>query len=224
MLCSIFYSIFNLLPNSISNLEVNDSLTNLTTPTQDFPKFHHISTGDLLRQHVREQTPLGKDAKSYMDAGQLVPDSVMIALVMEDATPYLEDGRSLLLDGFPRTLQQAESLEKVAHIDMVVNLCVPTETIVERIADRWIHPASGRIYSYSYKPPKVKGLDDVTGEPLVQRDDDKPESVRTRLEAYDKVTAPLVHYYEERGLVQTFTGTMSDVIYPEVKKWLDQHV
>jgi nucleoside-triphosphate--adenylate kinase len=122
-----------------------------------------------------------------MESGKLVPDSLMINLLMDDAKPHIEEGRSLLLDGFPRTLQQAQALEEVAHIDTVVNLDIPTNTIVERIADRWIHPASGRIYSYSYKPPKVVGKDDVTGEPLVQRDDDKPESVRTRLAAYDKV-------------------------------------
>ena len=93
---------------------------------------------------------------------------------------------------------------------------------MERIADRWIHPASGRIYSYSYKPPKTVGLDDVTGEPLVQRDDDKPESVRTRLEAYDKITKPLVDWYAERGVIKTFSGTQSDVIYPKVKQWLHE--
>lgn len=122
-----------------------------------------------------------------MDAGQLVPDDLMIKLVMDDATPFLEQGHSLLLDGFPRSIQQAQALEQVAHIDIVVNLDIPTETIISRIADRWIHPASGRIYSYSYKAPKVPGVDDVTGEPLVQRDDDKPESVRQRLAAYEKV-------------------------------------
>ena len=131
-----------------------------------------------------------------MDEGQLVPDKLMIELVMEDATPFLEDGQSLLLDGFPRNLQQAKALEEVAHIDTVVNLDVPTETIVERIADRWIHPASGRIYSYAYKPPKVPGKDDVTGETLVQREDDKPASVRQRLAAYDKVSL-----WESVGLV-----------------------
>ena len=89
-----------------------------------------------MRQHVREQTPLGKQAKKYMDSGDLVPDELMINLVMEDATPYLEEGRSLLLDGFPRTLGQAEALEEVVHIDTVVNLDIPTETIVDRIADR----------------------------------------------------------------------------------------
>lgn len=188
----------------------------------DFPKFHHVSTGDVLRQHVREETALGKQAKAYMDKGDLVPDELMINLVMEDATPYLEEGRSLLLDGFPRTLGQAEALEEVVHIDTVVNLDIPTETIVDRIADRWIHPASGRVYSYSYKPPKVRGFDDETGEPLVQREDDKPESVRKRLAAYDEVTSPLVKYYDEKGVLRTFRGTMSDVIYPEVKAWLEQ--
>jgi len=188
---------------------------------KDFPKFHHLSTGDILRQHVRQGTKLGKEAKSYMDKGELVPDELMIGLVMDDAGPYMEEGRSLLLDGFPRTLAQAKSLHDVVHIDVVVNLDIPTETIVNRIADRWIHPASGRIYSYSYKPPKREGFDDETGEPLVQRPDDKPENVRTRLEAYDAVTAPLVEHYEQLGVLKTFRGTQSDVIYPEVKSWLE---
>jgi nucleoside-triphosphate--adenylate kinase len=155
---------------------------------KDFPQFHHVSTGDLLRQHVREGTSLGTEAKKYMDEGKLVPDELMIGLVMEEATPNLELGKSLLLDGFPRTVVQAQALEEVVHVDLVINLDIPTETIVERIADRWIHPASGRIYSYSYKPPKEHGKDDVTGEPLVQRPDDEPEKVRARLDLYDKVS------------------------------------
>ena len=141
----------------------------------------------MLRRHVREKTELGIKVQDYMDAGSLVPDDLMIDLLMTDAAQYFDDGKALLLDGFPRNIHQAEALEKVSHIDHVVNLDVPTETIVQRIADRWIHPRSGRVYSYSYKPPKVAGVDDDTGEPLVQRDDDKPESVRTRLAAYDKV-------------------------------------
>jgi len=202
-------------------------LTPFTTTTttqklrQDFPSFHHVSTGDLLRQHVREQTPLGQKAKAFMDDGHLVPDQLMIELVMDDAAPFIEQGNSLLLDGFPRNIEQAKALEDVAHIDVVVNLDIPTETIVDRIADRWIHPASGRVYSYSYRPPKQVGKDDETGEALVQRDDDKPESVRKRLAAYDSVTAPLVHYYETAGVLKTFAGTKSDVIYPMVKKWLE---
>lgn len=154
----------------------------------DFPQFHHVSTGDLLRAHVREGTSLGKEAKKYMDEGKLVPDELMVGLVMEEATPNLEAGKSLLLDGFPRTVVQAQELEQVVHVDLVINLDIPTDTIVDRIADRWIHPASGRIYSYSYKPPKDHGKDDVTGEPLVQRADDKPEKVRARLELYDEVS------------------------------------
>lgn len=189
---------------------------------KDFPLFEHISTGDLLRQHVRNETDIGKEAKTYMDKGGLVPDDVMIRLVMEDSEKALESGKSLLLDGFPRTMEQAKALDEKIDVEIVVDLNIPTETIVERIADRWIHPASGRVYNYSYNPPKVHGKDDETGEDLVQREDDKPETVRMRLEAYDKVTAPLVEYYDKKGVLKTFSGTMSDKIYPEVKKWLQE--
>ena len=156
----------------------------------------------------------------YTIAGSLVPDDVMIKMVMSDAVEAIKNGQSLLLDGFPRTMEQAVALDKNLDVDLVINLCVPNETIIERISDRWIHPASGRVYSYSYQPPKVKGLDDETGEELVQRDDDKPESVLNRLNKYDNVTKPLVKYYEEKGVIQTFRGTESDVIYPEVQQWL----
>jgi adenylate kinase family enzyme len=105
---------------------------------QDFPQFHHISSGDLLRSHVRDGTALGRKAKQYMDDGKLVPDNLMIDLVMDEATPHLENNKSLLLDGFPRTVTQARALEDVVHVDMVINLDVPTETIVERIADRCV--------------------------------------------------------------------------------------
>lgn len=157
-----------------------------------------------------------------MDEGRLVPDNLMIELVMDDATPFLDQGNSLLLDGFPRNLEQAKALEEVTHIDVVVNLDIPTEIIVERIADRWIHPASGRVYSYSYRPPQETGRDDETGEPLVQRDDDRPQSVRQRLAAYDEVTSPLVDYYRNHGNLKSFRGTQSDVIYPMVKAWLKE--
>jgi len=189
---------------------------------KDFPQFHHLSTGDLLRSHVREGTKLGKEAKCYMEAGKLVPDDLIIGLLMEEATPCIEEGKSLLLDGFPRTVVQAEHLEEVVHVDLVINLEIPTETIVERIADRWIHPESGRIYSYSYKPPKEHGKDDVTGEPLVQRPDDQPEKVRARLDQYCEVTSPLVDYYASNDVLKTFKGTKSDVIYPKVKNWLEK--
>jgi len=189
---------------------------------KDFSQFHHVSTGDLLRQHVRDGTPLGNDAKKFMDAGELVPDELMIGLVCEEATPNLKEGKSLLLDGFPRTVVQAKALEKSVHVDLVINLDIPTETIVERIADRWIHPASGRVYSYSYKPPKVHGKDDETGEDLMQRPDDEPEKVRARLDLYDEATFPLVDFYESNGVLKSFQGTKSDVIYPEVTTWLEE--
>jgi adenylate kinase family enzyme len=128
-----------LLLASLARLCLRDNAERQTTKTkQDFPRFHHISTGDSLRQHVKDHTAVGIKAKSYMDQGKLVPDNVMIEVVMEDATPHLENGNSLLLDGFPRTLEQAQAFDEVARIDWVVNLDIPTETIVERIADRCV--------------------------------------------------------------------------------------
>mmetsp|Transcript_14177 Transcript_14177/g.30771 ORF Transcript_14177/g.30771 Transcript_14177/m.30771 type:complete len:267 (+) Transcript_14177:122-922(+) len=189
---------------------------------KDMPNFHHLSSGDVLRHHVRECTAIGKEAKKYMNEGKLVPDELMVRLIMEDAHSVIDDGKSLLLDGFPRTLEQAAALDKALDVDLVINLDIPTETIVSRISDRWIHAPSGRVYSYSYKPPRVRGKDDETGEDLIQRDDDKPDCVRKRLTAYDEVTAPLVDFYEKKGVLKTFHGTMSDVIYPEVKDWLDE--
>lgn len=189
----------------------------------DFPTFHHLSSGDVLRRNVKERTDIGMEAKSHMDKGGLVPDEIMIKLILADASSILDNSnRSLLLDGFPRTMDQAVSLDKSMNVDFVVNLDIPTETIVQRISERWIHPGSGRVYNLSYKPPRVPGKDDETGEPLEQREDDKPESVRNRLNAYDKITAPLVEYYEQKGVLKTFKGTMSDVIYPGVKLWLDE--
>jgi len=187
----------------------------------DFPEFQHLSTGDILRRHVREQTPIGTEAKTYMDSGNLVPDDLIIRLVTEDAIEHLHQGGSMLLDGFPRTLEQAKALDKVMEVDLVINLDIPTETIVERISDRWIHPASGRVYSYSYRPPKVYGKDDITGEDLIQREDDKPESVRRRLDLYTETTEPLVDFYKEITTLKTFQGNKSDVIYEDVKVWLE---
>lgn len=187
---------------------------------KDFPKFTHFSTGDMLRQQVREKTTIGREAKKLMDSGRLVPDEMIIELVLNEAHKENERGNSMLLDGFPRTIVQAQALDKCVNIDLVVNLDIPNETIVERIADRWIHPASGRVYNYSYNPPKVNGKDDVTGDELIQRDDDKPETVLKRLQSYDAVTAPLVDFYADKGVLKTFKGTESDVIYPMVNMWI----
>eukprot|EP00560_Eucampia_antarctica_P009785 CAMPEP_0197831742 /NCGR_PEP_ID=MMETSP1437-20131217/11876_1 /TAXON_ID=49252 ORGANISM="Eucampia antarctica, Strain CCMP1452" /NCGR_SAMPLE_ID=MMETSP1437 /ASSEMBLY_ACC=CAM_ASM_001096 /LENGTH=283 /DNA_ID=CAMNT_0043434791 /DNA_START=87 /DNA_END=938 /DNA_ORIENTATION=+ len=191
---------------------------------KDFPSFQHLSTGDVLRQHVRNQTNIGLEAKKHMDKGSLVPDDLMIRLVMEDVKKCEANGKFLLMDGFPRNLEQAVALDKTLDVDLVVNLNIPTEIIVKRIAERWIHPASGRVYNNSYNPPRVDGKDDETGENLVQREDDKPETVRKRLEAYEKVTAPLAEFYAAKGVLKSFKGTMSDVIYPEVQDWLSDQL
>lgn len=188
----------------------------------DFPEFRHLSTGDVLRRHVLDRTDIGTEAKKHMEAGELVPDDLIIQLVMEDATTAINNGNSLLLDGFPRTIEQAKALEQSIHVDLVMNLDIPTDTIVERTSDRWIHPASGRVYSYSYRPPREWGVDDETGEELIQREDDKPDCVRSRLDLYSKVTQPLVEFYEQKNVIQTFKGTKSDVIYVDVKQWLEE--
>jgi adenylate kinase len=154
-----------------------------------------ISTGDMLRAAVKAGTQLGLEAKSYMDSGGLVPDAVIIGLVSERIKE--EDcANGFLFDGFPRTIPQAEAMKAAGvDIDYVVEIDVPDEAIVERMSGRRSHPASGRTYHVKFNPPKVAGKDDVTGEDLVQRDDDKEETVLKRLEVYHSQTKPLVDYY-----------------------------
>lgn len=154
-----------------------------------------ISTGDMLRAAVKAGTPLGQEAKKVMDAGGLVSDSLIIGLVKERISqPDCQNG--FLFDGFPRTIAQADALKaENIKIDAVVELQVDDEEIVRRISGRRIHPGSSRIYHIRYNPPKEAEKDDVTGEPLIQRDDDKEETVRRRLEVYHQQTRPLVDYY-----------------------------
>merc|ERR1712072_1499926 len=125
-----------------------------------------------------------------------------------------------LLDGFPRTQAQAEALQAETPVNVVVNLCVPFETIIERVKDRWIHPGSGRVYNLIFNPPKVDGKDDETGEDLIQREDDKPESVKNRLEVFSKNTKPVLDFYREMGILKDFHGTESMKIWPHVDKHL----
>jgi len=155
-----------------------------------------ISTGDMLRAAVKAGTPLGLEAKKVMDAGGLVSDDIIVGLVKERiAEPDCANG--FLFDGFPRTIPQAEALvEAGVDIDAVVELDVDDEEIIQRLSGRRVHPASGRTYHMVYNPPKEAGKDDVTGEELVQRDDDKEETVRHRLSVYQSQTRPLVNFYE----------------------------
>jgi adenylate kinase len=156
-----------------------------------------ISTGDMLRAAVKAGTKLGKEAKGYMDAGGLVPDEVIIGLVKERIKePDCEKG--FLFDGFPRTIPQADAMKEAGvPIDAVVDIDVPDGEIIKRMSGRRAHLASGRTYHVVFNPPKEEGKDDVTGEPLVQRDDDKEETVRKRLEVYHDQTEPLIGYYRK---------------------------
>jgi adenylate kinase len=154
-----------------------------------------ISTGDMLRAAVKAGTPLGVEAKKVMDSGGLVGDDIIIGLVKERLTqPDCAGG--FLFDGFPRTIPQADAMKTAGvKLDVVLEIDVPDDAIIERMSGRRSHAASGRTYHVKFNPPKVEGLDDVTGEPLIQRDDDKEETVRKRLEVYQRQTRPLVDYY-----------------------------
>ena len=154
-----------------------------------------ISTGDMLRAAIKAGTPLGLAAKRLMDAGQLVADDVILKLVTE-RLQQPDCARGYLFDGFPRTLPQAEAMKSGAvRVDVVLEIDVPDAEIVQRMGGRRVHPGSGRTYHVLFNPPKAEGRDDVTGEPLVQRDDDREDTVRRRLEVYRAQTRPLVEYY-----------------------------
>lgn len=156
-----------------------------------------ISTGDMLRAAVKAGTPLGLQAKAVMDAGALVSDDLIINLVKERiAQPDCANG--FLFDGFPRTIPQADAMKAAGvKLDHVLEIDVPFDAIIERMSGRRSHPASGRTYHVKFNPPKAEGKDDVTGEPLIQRDDDKEETVKKRLEVYSAQTRPLVDYYRQ---------------------------
>jgi adenylate kinase len=154
-----------------------------------------ISTGDMLRAAVKAGTPLGIEAKKVMDSGGLVGDGLIINLV-KDRIAQPDCAKGFLFDGFPRTLPQADAMKAAGvKLDYVLEIDVPFEAIIERMSGRRSHPASGRTYHVKFNPPKVEGKDDVTGEPLIQREDDKEETVRKRLEVYSAQTRPLVEYY-----------------------------
>jgi len=186
----------------------------------------HVSTGDLFRENLKNETSLGQLAKQYMNKGELVPDDVTVAMVEERFTrPDCEKGA--VLDGFPRTPTQAEALENLldkfsSGVKVVPYIKVADDILVERLSGRWMSP-SGRVYHEKYNPPVVKWIDDIDGSQLYQREDDRPETVRHRIEVYNEQTAPLINYYREKGLLAEIDGTQPidevfDAIMASVKE------
>ena len=181
-------------------------------------KVPHISTGDILRRNIKEGTPLGLKAKSYIDAGGLVPDEVVIGLV-EDRLKEAECNNGYILDGFPRTIAQAEALDKVARIDLAINIDVPFETIIERLSGRRVC-VCGETYHVSMLNGETNCR--KCGKPLFVRDDDKPETVKKRLDTYEKQTAPLINYYGAQGkLVNVKAVNSIEENFAAVKKVLN---
>ena len=189
--------------------------------------FVQLSTGDMLRAAISKGTEIGMQAKSIIDKGELVSDELVIGIV-RDRIFSTECECGYMLDGFPRTLAQAEKLDQILSdrnqkIDVVFRLCVPDDMAIRRIAGRRFHITSGRSYNIEFNPPKIEGRDDITGEKLVQREDDKEEIVQSRLNTYHELTEPLVRYYQKQGILKAIDGTDSpENIYTEIKKSLNE--
>lgn len=185
----------------------------------------HLATGDMLRAAVRNQTATGLKAKAAMDAGELVSDEIVCGIVAENInSPKCAKG--FILDGFPRTVPQAQMLDRMlaerGHtLTKVVHFDLPDEVVVKRIAGRRVHPGSGRSYHTIFNPPRVTDVDDVTGEPLIQRKDDNPDTVKTRLESYHIKTSPLIDYYKSKNLLATVNADQPiATVYAQVQSVL----
>ncbi|KAJ5636824.1 GTP:AMP phosphotransferase AK3 [Penicillium longicatenatum] len=201
-----------------------------------FPQLASISSGDLLRENVRRRTPLGIEAEAAMQSGNLVPDSMILNLISSElkskgwlnpspgssSTKPINESHTLsptasfILDGFPRTAPQATSLDTLVPVNFVVQLITPPSVILSRIASRWVHEPSGRVYNTDFHPPKVPGKDDVTGEPLTQRQDDSIDTWRQRLRKFEETSRALIEHYESRGCVWRVEGNSSDEISPQL--------
>ncbi|KAJ6101873.1 hypothetical protein N7486_004300 [Penicillium sp. IBT 16267x] len=208
-----------------------------------FPQLASISSGDLLRENVRRRTPLGIEAEAAMQSGNLVPDSMILNLISSElkskgwltlspqSTPVnptsssthntngdhtLSPTASFILDGFPRTASQATSLDTLVPVNFVVQLITPPSVILSRIASRWVHEPSGRVYNTDFHPPKVPGKDDVTGELLTQRQDDSIDTWKQRLHQFEETSRALIEHYEGRGCVWRVEGNSSDEISPQL--------
>eukprot|EP00127_Corallochytrium_limacisporum_P002037 Clim_evm25s99 gene=Clim_evmTU25s99 len=180
--------------------------------------FIYTATGNILRNHVAKQTEIGQKVANFMKSGKLVPDDLILDIFRDEfASHEGGDQAHWLLDGFPRTPVQAKDFEDHHRISLAINMCVPDEEIVERTAGRLVHLASGRTYHRSYNPPRVEGKDDITGEDLIVREDDKLEVVKKRLQLYHEASEPLLAHFEELGTLQNMRGSTSDEIYGLVR-------
>ncbi|KAK5582221.1 hypothetical protein RB653_003804 [Dictyostelium firmibasis] len=183
-----------------------------------------ISTGQILREVSEEDSPLGKSIKSKLAAGELISDDIMLNII-ENA---LNVKSNWLLDGYPRNPEQAKHLDKFLKergipLNLVLYLDVPEKVLAERVQDRWVHPGSGRVYNSLFSPPKVKGVDDITGEPLVRRSDDKDEEVfKNRIQTFKQNTFPLLKYYNDMGILYTIDSPNSDDGYVKIKHVLEE--
>jgi adenylate kinase len=169
-----------------------------------------VASGDLFREHLKNNTELGKIAKIYLDRGELVPDELTIQMVVERLSrPDCQ--RGVILDGFPRTVAQAHSLDEALQVqgrrvNIAISIQVPTEVIVERLSGRWICPVDNRVYHEVYNPPQQSGICDVDGAKLYQRSDDQPDTVRKRIKVYQEKTRPLIEYYDEKNILVKVDG------------------
>ncbi|MCJ1380374.1 hypothetical protein MMC17_003477 [Xylographa soralifera] len=205
-----------------------------------FPQISAVSSGDLLRTSVRNKTSLGLEAESTMRAGNLVPDDMILKLILNElkakrwvplktsvsdalpAEPSDEPDASFILDGFPRTAAQASRLDAVIPVNLVVSLITPVNIILSRIASRWVHAPSGRVYNTDFNAPKVEGKDDVTGESLTKRPDDDEETWKQRLRKFDETSQPLLDHYHKKGVLWTVEGNSSDEITPRLYREFEQ--
>ncbi|KAJ9121392.1 adenylate kinase [Naganishia onofrii] len=189
----------------------------------------HLATGDMLRDQVAKQTQLGKEAKKIMDAGGLVSDEIMIGMIRDQLASNKDCANGFILDGFPRTVVQAEKLDTMLSaaqqkLDKAIELKVPDQLLISRITGRLIHPASGRSYHREFNPPKKPMVDDITGEPLIQRSDDNVETLRKRLTTYHKQTGPVVDYYRKTGIWAGVDAAQSPkLVWGSISSILDAH-
>lgn len=192
-------------------------------------KYHipHISTGDMFRSAIKEGTDLGKKAKEFMDQGELVPDEVTIGIVKERLSKD-DCKKGFLLDGFPRTIAQADALQDLLSelnqsIDYVIHVDVPEEKLVERLTGRRVCPTCGTAYHVIFNPPKEEGICDKDGSTLVQRDDDKPETVKRRLSVNIEQTKPLLEFYEEKGYLVNVNGDQDiDSVFKDIQSYIEK--